>query len=227
MDLKDMILVTENDRGTETNMLMTLDDYKSFIAVDDMSELADNLLQLGRTLGKADNFTEYYRAANVTVSARFCLDDIQLGHFLQGLYNDCKEFRFDKEASSYECVAKLKEIGMTDKGWVDDFNLHYEMENRSFERGQTFHNFNDHDYMVLEALSPRNLVVMDMKSGSLTIALGATEYKRYPKDEKPTKDNTTIGVSWEHGIYLGSTLNHEFQGIQEGVWHTGKDRGYL
>ena len=88
MDLKDMILVTENDRGTETNMLMTLDDYKSFIAVDDMSELADNLLQLGRTLGEADNFTEYYRAANVTVSARFCLDDIQLGHFLQGLYND-------------------------------------------------------------------------------------------------------------------------------------------
>ena len=43
-------------------------------------------------------------------------------------------------ASSSECVAKLKEIGMTDKGWVDDFNLHYEMENRSFERGQTFHN---------------------------------------------------------------------------------------
>lgn len=37
MDLKDMILVTENDRGTETNMLMTLDDYKSFIAIDDMS----------------------------------------------------------------------------------------------------------------------------------------------------------------------------------------------
>ena len=29
MDLKDMILVTENDRGTETNMLMALDDYKS------------------------------------------------------------------------------------------------------------------------------------------------------------------------------------------------------
>ena len=59
MDLKDMILVTENDRGTETNMLMALDDYKSFIAIDDMSEFAENLLQLGRTLGEADNFTEY------------------------------------------------------------------------------------------------------------------------------------------------------------------------
>ena len=162
MDLKDMILVTENDRGTETNMLMTLDDYKSFIAVDDMSELADNLLQLGRTLGEADNFAEYYRASNVTVFARFCKDDVQLGYFLQGFYNDSKQFRFDKEASSSECVAKLKEIGMTDKGWVDDFNLHYESVDRLFERGQTFHNFNDHDYMVLEALSPRNLVVMDM-----------------------------------------------------------------
>ena len=41
---------------------MPLDDYKSFIAIDDMSELADNLLQLGRTVGEADNFAEYYRA---------------------------------------------------------------------------------------------------------------------------------------------------------------------
>lgn len=73
MDLKDMILVTENDRGTETNMLMTLDDYKSFIAVDDMSELAENLLQLGRTLGEADNFAEYYRAARENFSYQ-CLD---------------------------------------------------------------------------------------------------------------------------------------------------------
>ena len=57
MDLKDMILVTENDRGTEINMLMTLDDYKSFIAIDDMSELADNLLQLGReTLQRTKQF---------------------------------------------------------------------------------------------------------------------------------------------------------------------------
>lgn len=118
-----------------------------------------------------------------------------------------KQIRFDKELSSPECLTKMKELAMTDKGWIDDFILHYEKNDRTFERGQTFHNFNDHDYMVLEALSPRNLVVMDMKSGSLTIALGATEYKRYPKDKKPTKDNTTIGVSWEHGIYLGSTLS--------------------
>lgn len=191
--------------ATERNMLMTLEDYKKFVAIDDMSELADQMLLLGRTL--AEGFTEYYRAANVTVFAKFCRDDVELGRFLQGYYNDSKKFYFDKATSSPECITKMDEIGMTDRGWIDDFILHYEKCDRTFERGQTFHNFNDHDYMVLEALSPRNLVVMDMKSGSLTIALGATEYKRYPKDEEPTKDNTTIGVSWEHGIYLGSTLS--------------------
>lgn len=205
MDLKDMILVMENYKGTERNMLMTLEDYKKFVAIDDMSELADQMLLLGRTL--AEGFTEYYRAANVTVFAKFCRDDVELGRFLQGYYNDSKKFYFDKATSYPECITKMDEIGMTDRGWIDDFILHYEKCDRTFERGQTFHNFNDHDYMVLEALSPRNLVVMDMKSGSLTIALGATEYKRYPKDEEPTKDNTAIGVSWEHGIYLGSTLS--------------------
>lgn len=207
MNLTDIVLVTENDKGTETNMLMTVDDYKRFVDIKDLSDLSEQMLLLGRTLGEADNYAEYYRTANVTVFARLCRDDVQLGHFLQGIYNDSKEFRFDKQASSPECILKMKEIGMTDRGWIDDFILHYEKNDRTFERGQTFHNFNDHDYMVLEALSPKNLVVMDMKSGSLTIALGVTEYKRYPKDEKPTNDNTTIGVSWEHGIYLGSTLS--------------------
>ena len=207
MDLRDIVLVIENDKGTEINMLMTLDDFKKFVSIDDMSELADQMLCLGRTIGEEESFTEYYRVTNVTISARFCKDDVQLGRFLQGVYNDSKEFRLDKKRSSPECIEKMKELAMTDKGWVDDFILHYEKNDRSFERGQTFHNFNDHDYMVLEALSPRNLVVMDMLSGTLTIAIGATEYKRYPKDEKPTRDNTTIGVSWEHGIYLDSTLS--------------------
>ena len=143
MDLKDMILVTENYNGTEKNMLMTLEDYKKFVSIKDMSELAEHMLLLGRTLAQGEGFAEYYRAANVTVFAKFCSDDVELGRFLQGYYSDFQEFHFDK-------------------------------------------------------------AVMNMKSGSLTIALGATEYDRYPKGKKPTKDNTTIGVSWEHGIYLDS-----------------------
>ena len=69
MDLKDMILVMENYKGTERNMLMTLEDYKKFVAIDDMSELADQMLLLGRTL--AEGFTEYYRDA-------FCKDIIMI-----------------------------------------------------------------------------------------------------------------------------------------------------
>ena len=110
MDLKDMILVTENDRGTEINMLMTLDDYKSFIAIDDMSELAENLLQLGRTLGEADNFTEYYRAANVTVSARFCLDDIQLGHFFRDFITIPKNFGLIKKPVLLNVLQRLRRL---------------------------------------------------------------------------------------------------------------------
>ena len=120
MDLKDMILVMENYKGTERNMLMTLEDYKKFVAIDDMSELADQMLLLGRTL--AEGFTEYYRAANVTVFAKFCRDDVELGRFLQGYYNDSKKFYFDKATSSPECITKMDEIGMTDRGWIDDLS---------------------------------------------------------------------------------------------------------
>lgn len=100
MNLNEIVLVTENDKGTEINMLMTSDDYKKFVSIDDMSELADQMLCLGRTLGDDESFTEYYRAANVTITARFCKDEVQLGRFLQGLYNDSKEFRFDKERTA-------------------------------------------------------------------------------------------------------------------------------
>ena len=67
--------------------------------------------------------------------------------------------------------------------------MHYEKNNRIFERGQTFHNFNGHDYMVLEALSPNNLIVADLKDASITVALGVEEYKRFPKDVEPDRDN--------------------------------------
>lgn len=207
MNITEMILVIDNNKGTETNKILTIDAYKELIGAGDLSELADQMLLLGRTLGSQEGFAEYYHAADKTVFARFCRDEVQLGQFLQGAYNDSEEWRFDREACSPECTAKMDAIGMKEKGWIDTFILHYERVDRTFERGQIFRNFNDHDYMVLEALSPKNLVVMDTKSGALTIALGTNEYKRYPRGANPTGDNTTIGVSWEHGIYLGSKLS--------------------
>ena len=147
--------------------------------------------------------------------AKFCRDDVELGRFLQGYYNDSKKFTLIRQQVAPECITKMDEIGMTDRGWIDDFILHYgKNATGHLKEGRHFITFNDHDYMVLEALSPRNLVVMDMKSGSLTIALGATEYKRYPKDEEPTKDNTTIwgivgarDLSWVH-TFADQPLRH-------------------
>ena len=121
----------------------------AYVAIPCVAPIADHLLQLGRTLGEADNFTEYYRAANVTVSARFCLDDIQLGHFLQGFYNDSKKFRFDKEASSSECVAKLNRT-------VKVANSHEDVHEESNEAyvsayGMTPQETADEDRMITQA----------------------------------------------------------------------------
>lgn len=65
MNLTDIVLVTENDKGTETNMLMTVEDYKRFVDIEDLSDLSEQMLLLGRTLGEADNFAEYYRKVNI------------------------------------------------------------------------------------------------------------------------------------------------------------------
>ena len=36
MNLTDIVLVTENDKGTEINMLITVEDYNKFVSIDDM-----------------------------------------------------------------------------------------------------------------------------------------------------------------------------------------------
>ena len=66
MDLKDMILVTENDRGTETNMLMALDDYKPeqagkmnfyLSALDDLVKAPEDNPSVGLILCRDENRT--------------------------------------------------------------------------------------------------------------------------------------------------------------------------
>ena len=48
-------------------MLMTLEDYKKFVAIDDMSELADQMLLLGRTLAEG-----FYRVLQGSKCYSFC-----------------------------------------------------------------------------------------------------------------------------------------------------------
>lgn len=63
---------------------------------------------------------------------------MELGRFLQGYYNDSKKFYFDKATSSPECITKMDEIGMTDRGWIDDFILHYENATGHLKGGRHF-----------------------------------------------------------------------------------------
>lgn len=220
MEITDMILVTENWKGNESNFLVTCQDYLLLIGAEDfdtMSELADVMVELGRTLGKRDAWQETYVASNKTISARYCTDEKQLGQFLQGHYNNKEQkWRFDEVACSAACLEKLETIGMDTKGWNTSEGMHYKKLDSHFEQGQIIHNFNNHDYRVLECLSERNLLVMDVNSGSFTIAIGANMYARHPSGKAPNEINSIIGVEWDHGIYLAATPSEiDFRQIRQ------------
>lgn len=90
MKITEIVLVTENWKGTEKNCLMTAEDYLKYLDLDKFDsrkDVAEAMLELGKTFGDESEWSEHYFAANVTVYARFCTDDVQLAKFLGGFYN--------------------------------------------------------------------------------------------------------------------------------------------
>ena len=209
MKITEIVLVTENWKGTEKNCLMTAGDYLKYIDLDTFDsrkDVADSMLELGRTLGNENAWSEHYFAANVTVSARFCKDDVQLTRFLGGFYNSTdQEVSFDKGMCSGECLDKLSELGVDTKGKVNTGRLSYTRLDTVFEQGQTLHNFNGRDYRVMEKLSERNLLLMDTMTGSFLVAQGTDMFARHPRGTKATDANSLIGIEWGRGVYLSST----------------------
>ena len=54
MKVTEIILVSEKWKGTETNFLMTVDDYLKYVDMDTFDsrkDVADSMIELGRTLG--------------------------------------------------------------------------------------------------------------------------------------------------------------------------------
>lgn len=208
MEITDMILVTENYKGTETNYLMDVQDYLAFIEKDSdlsRSELAENMCELGRTLGAQKDWAEIYYAANKTVSARYCAAGWQLADFLQGDYNTDKGWRFDEKNSTRECLDSLKELGIGTNGRIGGVPMHYEKLESRFTPGQILHNFNNSDYRVAECFTDRNLLVQDLHSGNYAVAIGAAMYRRTPKEMENAKG--IVGVEWDHGLYLPNVLS--------------------
>lgn len=209
MKITEIILVSENWKGTEANFLMTIADYMKYVDMDTFDsrkDVADSMIELGRTLGNENAWSELYFASNKSVAARFCVDDRQLMKFLKGFYNSTdQKVRFDEERCSGECINKLAELGMDTKGKVSIGSLSYTKLDTVFEQGQTLRNFNGHDYRVMEKLSEKNLLLMDTMTGSFVVAQGTDLFARHPRGVEPTEENSLIGIEWGHGLYLSST----------------------
>lgn len=220
MEMNEMILVTQNRKGTETNALMTFQDYIRFTGIEELDtqlELAELIVDLGRTVGNEKSWTEVYHAANKSISARYCIDEKQLMKFLQGYYNSTDQtWRFDSEISSSLCLEKLTVIGIDTKGQRISSGFHYEIQEAKFKQGELLHNFNGNDYQVIEKLSARNLLLMDMNSGNFIVAVGVDFYVRTPREKEPGTSNCVYGIEWGHGIYLSATpSNIDFRYIRQ------------
>lgn len=209
MKITDIVLVTENWKGTEKNSLMTVEDYLKYLDLDKFDsrkDVAEAMLELGKTLGDEKAWSEHYFVANVTVSARFCTDDGQLARFLGGYYNSTdQQVLFDKSMCSGECLDKLSELGMDTKGRVSIGSLSYTRLDAVFEQGQTLHNLNGSDYRVMEKLSDKNLLLMDIKTGNFVVAQGTNLFARHPRGVEATEKNSLTGIEWGQGLYLGNT----------------------
>lgn len=220
MEINEMILVIENRKGTETNALMTFEDYIRFTEIEELDtplELAQLMVNLGRTIGNEKEWTEVYHKANKSISARYCIDEKQLMKFLQGYYNSTDQtWRFDSDMSSSLCLEKLNVMGIDIKGRRMSRGFHYERQDTKFQQGEIIHNFNGNDYRVMEQLSVRNLLLMDTNTGNFIVAVGVDLYVRTPSGEKPHASNCVYGIEWGHGIYLSAIpSNIDFYHIRQ------------
>ena len=120
--MQDMIMVTENWKGTETNMLLNFTDYMKDIVFHtnkEKMEIALEVLELENARDLKTEWVETYLAANKSYSARYCADYNQLISFLKGKFNDdYANTRFDCERCSKDCLEKLQELGISIYGRI-------------------------------------------------------------------------------------------------------------
>ncbi len=160
MNITDIILVTENHKGSETNSLMDFMDFLDFAVKESwlsLKELAEDMAVLGRTCGGKEKWMESCFAENTTLFARYCADETQLEVFLQGGYNTDKEWKFDEQRCSENCLDYLKALGIsTDKrSWQEHGQMKKLDEHRSRLQNQ---------FSLFYALSQNELATDSIKS---------------------------------------------------------------
>lgn len=208
MKLEDMVMVVENHKGTETNLLLNLTDYME-TALKLWGEYAEDMAGAVGALyetkeGKKD-WSDLYFAANKSIHASFCTGEAQLRGFLTGNFNN-GEWSLDIERCSKDCLDVLRMYNMKPDGQPQFPYLHYERLEHSFHPGEVLRNMNGNDYRVLAALSPKNLLLIAQKDSQIIVGRGVQFYGRYPKDERPDSDSMVTGIEWDHGVYLGNDI---------------------
>lgn len=163
MNITDMILVTENHKGSETNSLMDLLDFIDFTEKESwlsLKELAEDMATLGLTCGGKEKWMESCFAENTTLSARYCADEKQLEVFLQGGYNKDTEWKFDEQRCSENCLDCLKAMGIsTDKRSGQEHGTPVQMKKLDEHRSRLQKQFN-----LFYTLSRNELATDSIKS---------------------------------------------------------------
>ena len=208
MKLEDMIMVVENQKGTETNFLTDLRGYMEMAvkACDDSAvDMADAIGQLYGTKENNREWSDLYFAGNKSIHAAFCTGESQLRGFLMGNFND-GEWSFDEGRCPENCLEVLRINNMKTDGCSLFTCLHYEPVEHTFHAGELLRNMNGNDYRVLAALSPKNLLLMGMADSQIIVGRGVQFYERYPKGERPDSGSMVTGIEWDHGVYLGKDI---------------------
>ena len=163
MDITNIILVTENHNGSETNSLMDLLAFIDFVEKESwlsLKEFAEDMAVLGRTCGGKEKWMESCFAENTTLFARYCADEKQLEAFLQGGYNTDKEWKFDEQRCSEICLDCLKALGMsTDKRSGQEYGTPGQMKEMDEHRSRLQNQFS-----LFYALSQNELATDSIKS---------------------------------------------------------------
>lgn len=208
MKIEDMIMVIENRKGIETNMLCTLTEFiVNFVvqANGDQMEILEDVLKL-RDTKQIEDWHNIYYASNVSVSARYCSGESQLSLFLKGIYNDVSNASFSEDRSSEVCLKHLEKIGIRLDGGLENVNtMRYEKISKEFLQGEDLYNLNGVTYKLLEKYSDRNFLLMDKATGNFVVGLGVDFFAKYPRSEGKESEDCVYGIEWGHGVYLGAT----------------------
>lgn len=229
MKIKDVLLVTSDNKGTEHKYLADMEDYMAvlFKALEGSeTEVAHAVKELCQTKENG-RWTEVCLAANKTFRARFCSNERELRSFLMGTHEMTgDETVFDENRCTKGCLEVLTAYGMDCGGHPLAGKLHYEREEYAFQQGETLHNLNGCDYCVLMVLNEEDLFLMALNSGQFLIAQDVRAYARYPKEGLHSADSIIRGIEWEHGVYLGNDLSQidmENMRKEYARWEPGQD----